>query len=241
MAPRNATAVAVKQWIHPVDKSRKPALLSHLIHRQQWGQTLVFARTKHGANKLVKQLAEDQIYAVAIHGNKSQSQRTKALAEFKAGEIHILVATDIAARGIDIDSLPCVVNFDLPNVPEDYVHRIGRTARAGASGLAVSLVSADESPQLQAIEKLLKCKLDRVMVDDFEPTHILPLAASSLTVKKPYHSRPQTHATHQSALRHRSKASAVVPPSPRGSRSSPQQRDTTASRRGVNKARRYYD
>ncbi|KTD35378.1 ATP-dependent RNA helicase RhlE [Legionella moravica] len=174
VAPRNTTVVAIKQRIHPVDKSRKSALLSHLIHSNKWGQTLVFARTKHGANKLVKQLAENHIYAAAIHGNKSQSQRTKALAEFKSGELHILVATDIAARGIDIDQLPCVVNFDLPQVAEDYVHRIGRTGRAGASGLAVSLVSADEIGQLNAIEKLIKRKLDRVEIDDFEPTHNLP-------------------------------------------------------------------
>ncbi len=174
VAPRNTTVVAIKQLVHPVDKSRKPALLSHLIHTNKWGQTLVFARTKHGANKLVKQLAEDHIYAAAIHGNKSQSQRTKALAEFKSGELHILVATDIAARGIDIEQLPCVVNFDLPQVAEDYVHRIGRTGRAGASGLAISLVSADEVNQLNSIEKLIKCKLDRIEVEDFEPKHNVP-------------------------------------------------------------------
>jgi len=174
VAPRNTTVAAIKQTIHPVDKSKKADLLSHLIHTNRWGQTLVFARTKHGANKLVKQLAEAQIYALAIHGNKSQSQRTKALAEFKSGEAHVLVATDIAARGIDIDALPVVVNFDLPQVPEDYVHRIGRTARAGASGLAVSLVSADEASMLYAIEKLLKQTIEQVMVDDFEPTHSLP-------------------------------------------------------------------
>lgn len=184
VAPRNATAVAVKQTIHPVDKSRKPALLSHLIHKNKWGQTLVFSRTKHGANKLVKQLAEDHIYAAAIHGNKSQSQRTKALADFKSGELHILVATDIAARGIDIDQLPCVVNFDLPQVAEDYVHRIGRTGRAGASGLAVSLVCADEVGQLQAIEKLIKRKLDRVEIEDFEPNHHLPSSSLPTPPKK---------------------------------------------------------
>jgi ATP-dependent RNA helicase RhlE len=177
VAPRNTTVVAIKQTVHPVDKSRKAALLSHLIHKNKWGQTLVFSRTKHGANKLVKQLADEHIYAAAIHGNKSQSQRTKALADFKSGELHILVATDIAARGIDIDQLPCVVNFDLPQVAEDYVHRIGRTGRAGASGLAVSLVSADEVGQLNAIEKLIKRKLDRVEIEDFEPNHSLPSSA----------------------------------------------------------------
>ena len=165
---------AITQTVHPVDKGRKHSLLSHLIHKNKWGQTLVFARTKHGANKLVKQLAEDHIYAAAIHGNKSQSQRTKALAEFKSGELHILVATDIAARGIDIDQLPCVVNFDLPQVAEDYVHRIGRTGRAGASGSAISLVCADEVGQLQAIEKLIKRKLERIEIEDFEPKHHVP-------------------------------------------------------------------
>lgn len=174
VAPRNATVAAITQTVHPVDKGRKHSLLSHLIHKNKWGQTLVFARTKHGANKLVKQLAEDHIYAAAIHGNKSQSQRTKALAEFKSGELHILVATDIAARGIDIDQLPCVVNFDLPQVAEDYVHRIGRTGRAGASGSAISLVCADEVGQLQAIEKLIKRKLERIEIEDFEPKHHVP-------------------------------------------------------------------
>jgi len=179
VAPRNTTVVGITQTIHPVDKARKPALLSHLIHKNKWGQTLVFSRTKHGANRLVKQLAEDHIHAAAIHGNKSQSQRTKALADFKSGEVHILVATDIAARGIDIDQLPCVVNFDLPQVPEDYVHRIGRTGRAGSLGLAVSLVSADEVGQLHAIEKLIKRKLERIEIEDFEPQHNLPAAAPS--------------------------------------------------------------
>lgn len=184
VAVRNATAVAVKQTIHPVDKARKTELLSHLIHKHKWGQTLVFSRTKHGANRLVKELAEAQIYAAAIHGNKSQAQRTKVLAEFKSGELHVLVATDIAARGIDIDQLPCVVNFDLPNIPEDYVHRIGRTGRAGATGFAVSLVSADEVSYLQAIEKLIKRKLDRVEIDDFEPRHNLPAASLAKQVAK---------------------------------------------------------
>jgi ATP-dependent RNA helicase RhlE len=180
----NTAVVAIKQTVHPVDKGRKSALLSHLIHSNKWGQTLVFARTKHGANKLVKQLEEERIYAAAIHGNKSQSQRTKALAEFKSGELHILVATDIAARGIDIDQLPCVVNFDLPQVPEDYIHRIGRTGRAGAVGLAVSFVSADEVSQLNAIEKLLKRKLERVEIEDFEPNHNLPISAPPVHSKR---------------------------------------------------------
>ncbi|RUQ84493.1 DEAD/DEAH box helicase [Legionella septentrionalis] len=184
VTPRNTTVAAIKQKIHPVDKSRKSALLSHLIHKNKWGQTLVFSRTKHGANKLVKQLAEERIYAAAIHGNKSQSQRTKALADFKSGELHVLVATDIAARGIDIEQLPCVVNFDLPQVAEDYVHRIGRTGRAGADGLAVSLVSADEIGQLSAIEKLIQRKLERIEIEDFEPNHNLPNSTLPTQPKK---------------------------------------------------------
>lgn len=181
VAPRNTTATAIMQTIHPVDKARKSALLCHLIHQEAWSQTLVFSRTKHGANKLVKQLGQSNINAAAIHGNKSQSQRTKALADFKSGKIRILVATDIAARGIDIEQLPCVVNFDLPQVAEDYVHRIGRTARAGASGLAVSLVCADEASQLQAIEKLIKHRLKRIEIESFEPCHRLPVTSNVST------------------------------------------------------------
>lgn len=184
VSPRNTTVNAVQQTVHPVDKNRKHDLLSHLIHKNKWGQTLVFSKTKHGANKLVKQLAEAQIYAAAIHGNKSQSQRTKVLAEFKSGELHILVATDIAARGIDIAQLPCVVNYDLPQVAEDYVHRIGRTGRAGASGLAISLVCADEVGQLQAIERLIKHKLNRVEIEDFEPKHHVPSSSIPAQLKK---------------------------------------------------------
>lgn len=181
VTPRNAAAVSVIQKVHPVDKGRKAALLSHLIRTEDWAQALVFSRTKHGANKLVKLLALDGIDAVAIHGNKSQSHRTKALADFKAGKVHILVATDIAARGIDIDQLPIVINFDLPDVAEDYVHRIGRTGRAGALGGAISLVSADEIRLLQAIEKLIKHRIERFLIDDFEPNHTLPTAVSAIT------------------------------------------------------------
>lgn len=191
VAPRNATVVGIKQLVHPVDKSRKAALLSHLIHKNKWGQTIVFSRTKHGANKLVQQLNDAQIYAAAIHGNKSQSQRTKTLAEFKSGELHILVATDIAARGIDIDQLPCVVNFDLPQVAEDYVHRIGRTGRAGASGLAISLVCADEASQLQSIEKLIKRPLERIEIEDFEPNHHVPAGGKPSHQARPARSARQ--------------------------------------------------
>ena len=174
VAPPNATVERVEQWICPVDKKQKSPLLIRLIHDRQWEQVLVFTRTKHGANRLTRQLNSAGIHAVAIHGNKSQGARTKALAGFKNGEVRILVATDIAARGLDIDQLPHVVNFDLPNVSEDYVHRIGRTARAGASGEAISLVSADEHKQLLDIEKLIKQVIERKTVEEFEPDQILP-------------------------------------------------------------------
>lgn len=174
VSPPNSTVSSVKQSIFPVDKSRKSALLAHLIHRGNWEQVLVFTRTKHGANRLVRQLGDQRIYALAIHGNKSQAVRTKALAKFKQGEARVLVATDIAARGLDIDKLPHVVNFDLPQVAEDYVHRIGRTGRAGAIGEAVSLVSADEFKQLCAIERLIKKKIPKREIEGFEPDHALP-------------------------------------------------------------------
>jgi len=170
VTPRNAAAATVTQWVHPVDKSRKPALLSHLIQTHQWQQVLVFTRTKHGANRLTKYLEGQGIEAAAIHGNKSQNARTQALASFKSGGIRALIATDIAARGLDIDQLPQVVNFELPNVAEDYVHRIGRTGRAGASGQAVSLVSLDEKKELAGIERLISQRLNSQAVEGFEPT-----------------------------------------------------------------------
>ncbi len=169
VARRNSTVEIIVQKIHPVDRDRKHPMLSHLIKTKQWSQVLVFTRTKHGANKLVEQLARDSIGAIAIHGNKSQTARTKALTEFKNGTLQVLVATDIAARGIDIDQLPHVVNYDLPNVPEDYVHRIGRTGRAGANGEAVSLVCVDEHEMLKNIEKLIKQSLPKEIIPGFEP------------------------------------------------------------------------
>lgn len=169
VARSNSTNDAITQLIHPVDRGNKHPLLAHLIKTNHWEQVLVFTRTKHGANKLVLQLEKDGIPAMAIHGNKSQTARTKALADFKAGKIIALVATDIAARGIDIDQLPHVVNYDLPNVPEDYVHRIGRTGRAGSNGAAVSLVCIDESDLLKDIERLIKQTLPREVIPGFEP------------------------------------------------------------------------
>ena len=179
VAPRNSTVENISQTVHPVDKSRKIELLSHLIKTGNWYQVLVFSRTKHGSDKLVKRLLRENINAAAIHGNKSQSQRTRALAGFKQNKIQVLVATDIASRGIDIDKLSHVVNFDLPNVSEDYVHRIGRTGRAGEKGHAISLVSADEIKQLQDIEKLIKFKIKREEIENFEPSHIVPESIKS--------------------------------------------------------------
>jgi len=169
VARQNKTADQISQVVHFVDKGRKRELLSQLIKAKDWKQVLVFTRTKHGANKLTQQLEEYGISAAAIHGNKSQGARTKALASFKANEIRVLVATDIAARGIDIDLLPHVVNYELPNVPEDYVHRIGRTGRAGQSGEAVSLVCVDEHQLLKDIEKFTKSEIAKVDIEAFRP------------------------------------------------------------------------
>ncbi len=187
--PQNTTATTVKQWVCTVDKKQKPALLKQLIVDNKWQQVLVFTKTKHGANRLTKFLDAEGIRAAAIHGNKSQGARTKALSDFKKGLVRILVATDIAARGLDIDQLPQVVNFDLPNVAEDYVHRIGVTGRAGLSGQAVSLVCADEYKLLSEIERLIKKVLTRELIDGFEPVHTVPLSnENGLRVK---HKKPK--------------------------------------------------
>ncbi|NNG12181.1 MAG: DEAD/DEAH box helicase, partial [Halobacteria archaeon] len=163
------TAERIAQVVHPVDRQRKRELLSHLIGSRNWRQVLVFTRTKHGANRLARQLEQDGLSAAAIHGNKSQGARTRALAGFKKGEVRVLVATDIAARGLDIDQLPHVVNYELPNVPEDYVHRIGRTGRAGNEGEAVSLVCVDEHKLLRDIERLLKDRIPRMVLQGYAP------------------------------------------------------------------------
>jgi len=168
VARRNATAELIEQRVYPVDRERKRELLTHLIKEHNWFQVLVFTRTKHGANRLAEQLDKDGIPAMAIHGNKSQAARTRALAEFKTAKLQVLVATDIAARGIDIIELPHVVNFELPNVPEDYVHRIGRTGRAGSSGEASSLVCIDEKKLLNDIERLTKREIPVVNVPGFD-------------------------------------------------------------------------
>jgi ATP-dependent RNA helicase RhlE len=183
---KNSAAKNVKQWLYEVDKNRKPALLCHLIHSNDWNQVLVFIRTKDGADQLVKKMNRDGISAAAIHGDKRQEERNRALAALKAKEIRVLVATDIVSRGIDINELPQVINFDLPKVPEDYIHRIGRTGRAGLEGEGISLVSADEVNLLSAIESLIRQKLVREIETGFVPTHSVPLSREmKLRPKKP--------------------------------------------------------
>ena len=176
VTPENSTVDKITQWIIPVDKKRKSDLLIRLVKDNDWQQVLVFSRTKHGASRLAKKLESKGISATSIHGDKRQNARIKALNDFKSGKARVLVATDIAARGIDIEHLPHVINLDLPNVPEDYVHRIGRTGRAGKSGEAISLVSADEFQQLKDIEHLIGKLLERKLYDDFEPSHDVPVS-----------------------------------------------------------------
>ncbi len=186
VARRNSTAELVQQLVYPVQKERKRELLAHLVRSWPIPQAIVFTRTKHGANRLCSQLVKDNIQAVAIHGDKTQSHRTKSLEDFKAGQVQILVATDIAARGLDIDQLPFVINFELPHVPEDYVHRIGRTGRAGSPGHALSLVCGEEQRELAEIEKLIGSRIEKKEVADFEPSRKevagwAPLAAAQVS------------------------------------------------------------
>ncbi|WP_322405936.1 DEAD/DEAH box helicase [Idiomarina sp. PL1-037] len=187
VARQNAAADTIQQRVYPVDKKRKRELISYLIGSRNWRQVLIFTRTKHGANRLATQLSDDGLPAMAIHGNKSQGARTKALSQFKAGKLRVLVATDIAARGIDIDELPHVINFELPQVAEDYVHRIGRTGRAGSEGEAASLVCVDEHKLLRDIEKLTKNEIPKEVIPGFEPDpNIKPEP-----IQKPRTGRPQ--------------------------------------------------
>jgi len=186
VSPRNTTAKSVKQWMIPVDKKRKAALFSHLLKKKRWGQVLVFVKTRKGVDQLVETLLAQGVSADSIHGDKPQPARLRALERFKAAEVQILVATDVAARGLDIDDLPQVVNFDLPIVAEDYIHRIGRTGRAGATGEAISLVCADEVQLLSTIEALTRQTLHRIDEPGFEPEHRVPMTnASGQVLKKP--------------------------------------------------------
>ncbi|HUF72600.1 MAG TPA: DEAD/DEAH box helicase [Gammaproteobacteria bacterium] len=192
-AARNIPADGISQVVWPVDSKRKREMLSHRIGAENWRQVLVFTRTKHGADRLCKQLVQDGLAAAAIHGNKSQNARTRALADFKAGKIRVLVATDVAARGLDIDRLPHVVNYELPHVPEDYVHRIGRTARAGQEGHAVSLVCPEEMKQLGAIEHLLKRRIDREVIPGYEAR---PNTAHRPSADRAHGNRPHGNRSH---------------------------------------------
>ena len=219
VARRNSTVEVISQKIHPVDRNGKHTLLTHLIKSLKWNQVLVFTRTKHGANKLVEQLSKEDISCMAIHGNKSQSARTKALAEFKDGSLTVLVATDIAARGIDIDQLPHVVNYDLPNVPEDYVHRIGRTGRAGAGGEAISLVCVDELKLLADIEKFIKRKIVSEVATGFEPD--LNAKPQPIQLRSHPAQRPNSGGNRRPAAKPATSASKPAAPAGRAPRSGP--------------------
>ena len=192
VTPENTAVELVEQVVHPVDRERKRELLTHLVRTREIDQALVFTRTKHGANKLAEQLNRDGIAAAAIHGNKSQPQRVRALNDFKAGRVLLLVATEVAARGIDIESLPHVVNFELPMVPADYVHRIGRTGRAGETGTAVSLVCVDEAPLLREIERLLKGPIASRVIEGFAPNRSIPAEPIRMRSGQAGRGRPTT-------------------------------------------------
>jgi ATP-dependent RNA helicase RhlE len=220
VARRNATADGIEQVVYLVDKASKRELLSHLIGAGNWSQVLVFTRTKHGANRLARQLEQDGLDSAAIHGNKSQAARTRALADFKSGKVRVLVATDIAARGLDIDQLPHVVNYELPNVPEDYVHRIGRTGRAGSEGTAVSLVCDEERDDLRAIERLLKREIGKEVASGYgaRPAQSRHEQAARSTARR----SPADHGPHPAVQR------SAAPASPRVGRT----RHYAPSRRG---------
>jgi ATP-dependent RNA helicase RhlE len=217
--PRNSTVDSIAQRVHPVNRHQKAQVLAHLIGRNRWQQVLVFTRTKHGADKLVRSLQTDGIPAVALHGNKTQSARTKALADFKRSAVEVMVATDIAARGIDIDQLPHVVNYDLPNVPQDYVHRIGRTGRAGAAGHAISLVCVDEHPFLRDIERLIKRPIVREVVAGFEPDpHAVAQPVFPKRSGRPLVAQKARQAPAPSRGQHRPASGGPRPAFPRGER-----------------------
>ncbi len=193
VTPENTAVELVEQIVHPVDRERKRELLTHLVRTREIDQALVFTRTKHGANRLAEQLNNDGIAAAAIHGNKSQGQRVRALADFKSGRILLLVATEVAARGLDIEALPHVVNFELPMVPSDYVHRIGRTGRAGITGTAVSLVCVDEAPLLREIQRLLGAPITSLVVPGFEPNR--DIRPEPIRLRTGQHGAPRRNAS----------------------------------------------
>lgn len=217
VAARNTTAERVEQSVHLVPQSHKRDVLSHIIRESGWHQVLVFTRTKHGANRLAEKLVKDGLSAAAIHGNKSQAARTRALEGFKQGKVSVLVATDIAARGLDIDQLPQVVNFELPNVPEDYVHRIGRTGRAGAAGSAISLVDQEEIKYLRAIERLIKRPIPQLPA----PTGWTPSPASSASEDRPRQERPRQDRTRRDGASTRQAPRTGAAPARTESKASP--------------------
>jgi len=219
VAQRNTTAETVEQIVYPCDKNQKMRLVTNLIKDNRWKQVLIFTKTKHGANKLTKHLIAKKISSAAIHGNKSQAARTKALAGFKSNEIRVLVATDIAARGLDIEQLPHVINFELPHVPEDYVHRIGRTGRAGSTGEAYSLVCSDEFKLLRDIEQVIQKHLEREYVQGFEPVNNLPPSPPIRPRKKARPKKVKPHFEHHDG-QHRRGGSKGNRPSSDGRRSS---------------------
>ncbi|MEO0948722.1 MAG: DEAD/DEAH box helicase [Cyanobacteria bacterium J06641_5] len=208
VAPQNTAAERVAQIVHPVDRKRKRELLSYMIGFHNWRQVLVFARTKHGADRLAKQLTQDGLKSTAIHGNKSQAARTRALTSFKQEKFRVLVATDVASRGLDINHLPYVVNFDLPNVPEDYIHRIGRTGRAGNEGKAVSLVCPDEYPLLKQIERLLKRRIDTDVIPGYELTETVAADKKSVQNNSQNNQKPNRHRPNSRSSRPKNKSAA---------------------------------
>jgi ATP-dependent RNA helicase RhlE len=226
VARRNMPVELIAQVVHPVDKDRKRELLAHLVKSNNWHQVLVFAKTKHGANRLAEQLSRDGIEADAIHGNKSQPQRMRALKRFKDNELQVLVATDIASRGIDIESLPHVVNYDLPNVSEDYVHRIGRTGRAGESGEAVTLLSGEERTLLSAIERLIGRKIEQKVVAGFEPSNAYHSAKPEPQQRRGQQPRnePRRHEQKRAEQQRRPDRSRGPQPAAQASRGKPSRR-----------------
>ncbi len=227
VSPPNAVTATVSHRIHPVEKARKRELLLHLLTENAQRQTLVFGRTKHGVDKLVRHIEKAGLRAAAIHGNKSQNKRTRALQDFKDYKVTILVATDIAARGLDIEQLPLVINHDLPMVATDYVHRIGRTGRAGASGLAISLVSQEEADLLRDIQKILKDPIEMVPVEGFEPAQPLRLANPGQQKQKP---RQKQNRSNQSRNKNTAKRGH-----PRGRQDASNKRTTSGKSRGAPK------
>jgi ATP-dependent RNA helicase RhlE len=229
VARRNIAADAVTQAVYPVERARKREMLSHLVRKGEWKQVLVFARTRYGADKLTAELLFDGIKSAAIHSNKSQSVRTRTLAEFKRGELRVLVATDVAARGLDIERLPHVVNYDLPQVPEDYVHRIGRTGRAGEDGVALSLLCPEEQPLLKAIEKLLKYAIPRQTLTEFPQVAVVRWVRSKTgkAASPPSKSRKRTAKPAQAPA----KPVKASPPATKSTKSAPARRKKAAEER----------